>query len=171
MLAKSDPLKLIESCVHILSQNATPDEIEVQVRCAIYLKNQLVLKQITNRSVCLTLLSVLCTEQVLGKPRMVSEHISICIGKIMSKHMEADEIKTAIEQFVTGIFAKNPTLIFAQHLKIIIRQIGRAKLGPAIEKTTFCTDFVNPIEDKKLHSKLIQSVITVFEYLAEGTKI
>ena len=47
----------------------------------------------------MALLNSLTSDDILTKPERVSSHAAICIGKILSKHIEMDQFSQSIESF------------------------------------------------------------------------
>jgi hypothetical protein len=61
------------------------------MRAIIYFKNQIAPKAIKEREVSLKLLQSLNQKNILGRPKKVSDHVAVIIGRILNKHASLEE--------------------------------------------------------------------------------
>jgi hypothetical protein len=117
---------------------------------------------------------LLQNEAILSKPRRISAHLAICIGKIMSKHLPEDLIKQTIQKFIDQKLAPNLSthgFIYASHLKLIFKNLSQAHMGFLSTMTDFPIIFLTYEGSVETCIKLADVVLQVVTYLPTDTKV
>jgi hypothetical protein len=63
------------------------------------MKNRLVDKHLADNELAMGLLNTLTSNELLSKPKSVSSHLAICIGKILNRHIDDAEFCASIDSF------------------------------------------------------------------------
>ena len=66
--------------------------VDGQMRAVIYFKNQVLPKIIKDRDASLKAVNAFNNLSVLSKPKKVSDHVAVIMGKVLSKHGSLEEI-------------------------------------------------------------------------------
>ena len=92
------------------------------------------------------LLNTLTSNELLSKPKSVSSHLAICIGKILNRHIDDQEFCASIDSFYQNKVkqATSEPELYVGHLKTILTKCDRKKLG-TLENAQWPVECINAV--------------------------